>query len=374
MQVNETLRRNRTHLAALDGLRGFAAVSVVLFHIGHWLSASGLATNCNLGVELFFCLSGYVMSVAYLPRVSSLSMAKFSQIRLVRLMPLIFIATVMSASYVVLRKLHFHLQVPYQTIGIAALLGVLDLPFFTAPRTIGGPQIFPLNGPQYTLLLELIANLFWWGMRRFNQAVFSVVLAVSCFLFLPFTGFLGDIPSTFLWGLPHVGASFFAGVALFHLQARLPQWHGWTATFWVLVVVMIVLFYMPIEVPRSVQLVWLAVVSPGLVLAGSRVRLSHSLSKTCLLAGAISYPVYCLQYPIFCWINGAYRAAFGPQNIAVEGPLVTVTVVAVGYVILKLYDEPVRRFLTGHLLQREATHAPAREAPAMLPEANPSGD
>ena len=53
------------HYAALDGLRGFAAVSVVIFHIGHWLQVPSLAANAGLAVDLFFCLSGYVLSLAY---------------------------------------------------------------------------------------------------------------------------------------------------------------------------------------------------------------------------------------------------------------------------------------------------------------------
>jgi peptidoglycan/LPS O-acetylase OafA/YrhL len=53
------------HYAALDGLRGFAAVSVVIFHIGHWLDMPSLAANAGLAVDVFFCLSGYVLSLAY---------------------------------------------------------------------------------------------------------------------------------------------------------------------------------------------------------------------------------------------------------------------------------------------------------------------
>ncbi len=52
------------HHAALDGIRGFAAVSVVVFHVGHWLDAP-IALNSGLAVDLFFLLSGYVLTRAY---------------------------------------------------------------------------------------------------------------------------------------------------------------------------------------------------------------------------------------------------------------------------------------------------------------------
>jgi Acyltransferase family len=79
----------REHYTALDGLRGFAAISVVLFHIGHWLDAPLLAANSGLAVDFFFCLSGFVLALAYDRRFrAGLSNFQFIRIRLIRLMPL----------------------------------------------------------------------------------------------------------------------------------------------------------------------------------------------------------------------------------------------------------------------------------------------
>ena len=40
----------RDHYATLDGLRGFAALSVVLFHLGHWMHTPALAANSHLAI------------------------------------------------------------------------------------------------------------------------------------------------------------------------------------------------------------------------------------------------------------------------------------------------------------------------------------
>ena len=342
-------RDQKRHYASLDGLRGFAAISVLIFHLGHWLNLPSLAANSDLAVDLFFCLSGYVLPLAYQRQVDGLSTLRFLRTRLVRLMPLIVLAIAISAPYVVLRNKLSAEGVPYAAVATAVILGLCNLPYFGAPPTIGGPELFPLNGPQYTLFLELFVNIVWWATRRVNQLRLALVLAILCFLLLPLVGLGGDRPDNFWSGFPRVGASFFAGVAMFHLESHVPHWRGWTAVFWGSAAMMAVIFYIPWKAAFAIQLIWVAILSPLIVLTGPRARLSARVSRVCVLGGALSYPLYCLHYPLFTWINGLYRARFGSQNIAVEGPLVVVLVLALSFAALKIYDEPVRRMLTSRL-------------------------
>lgn len=344
-RLKDDMERTK-HYAALDGLRGFAAVSVLIYHLGHWLNAPFLATNSGLAVDLFFCLSGYVMPLAYYRHADRLSVSGFLGIRLIRLMPLIVFAILISAPYVAVRDRLSAGGVPYAALATAVLLSLLNLPYFGAPRTIGGPELFPLNGPQYTLFLELLVNILWWATRRLNQIWLSVILAILCFALLPWMGLGGDLPGNFWSGFPRVGASFFAGVAVFHLSARLTPWRGWTVIFWALAGVMTAIFFVPWEAPLTLQLIWVAPLSPLLVLSGTRARLSAGMNRLCILGGAVSYPLYCLHYPLFSWINGLYRSHFVTQNAWVEGPLVVVLVLALSFAALKLFDEPVRRILT----------------------------
>jgi len=134
----------RNHYAALDGLRGFAALSVVLFHLGHWLNAPWLATNSHLAVDFFFCLSGFVLPLAYEQRLkSSLSPLRFLRIRLIRLMPLTILATIISAFYVLFRS---HVNGSALSTGellLATFLGIVNIPFSPLAARLADRRSFP---------------------------------------------------------------------------------------------------------------------------------------------------------------------------------------------------------------------------------------
>ncbi|PYD48456.1 acyltransferase family protein [Novacetimonas pomaceti] len=353
----------RHHYAALDGVRGFAALSVMIFHLGHWLDVPGLAVNSGLAVDLFFCLSGYVLSLSYGTRMmgqGSLSMGQFLFRRLVRLMPVIVVATVIGAAYVLSRG---HLNGEVASYGVfltAVLLSLLDIPYLSAPRVIGGPQVFPLNGPQYSLFLELFINLFWWATRRIDQRYLSLAIIVICLPLVGIYGLGGDVPATFLSGFPRVGASFFIGVALYRFAPSIPAVMTGRITFVASLSVMALLFFWPYAVSRGVELAWIAVFSPLLVISGARVRLSSGLSRISLLGGELSYPLYALHYPVFCWVNGLFQATMHARMAQIEAPLVLVMAIAISFGVLKGIDEPLRQVISSRYPGKiAAVRAPA---------------
>lgn len=81
------MEASRTYLPALDGLRGLAAVWVFAFHLGQtWDKTWSVG---YLGVDLFFILSGFVLSHVYLGRINSgADFRRFLQARIARIYPL----------------------------------------------------------------------------------------------------------------------------------------------------------------------------------------------------------------------------------------------------------------------------------------------
>ncbi|MGT2479189.1 acyltransferase family protein (plasmid) [Methylobacterium oryzae CBMB20] len=166
------------HYAALDGIRGLSALYVLLFHTGHWLDVPWLAVNGGLSVDTFFTLSGFVLARAYKDRKDRLSNVDFLLQRLVRLMPVIALSLFISAPYVALRNSMTSGATYASQIAAAVLLGLLNIPYFHAPPQIGGPQVFPLNGPQFSLFFEIVANAFWWSIRHLNPLYSSATLYI----------------------------------------------------------------------------------------------------------------------------------------------------------------------------------------------------
>lgn len=82
---------DKSHLLALDSLRGLAAVSMIVHHVS-WLtpiSGNNFVQNVYLMVDFFFVLSGFVISYAYFGRLNTPRQAvRFMWLRFWRLWPL----------------------------------------------------------------------------------------------------------------------------------------------------------------------------------------------------------------------------------------------------------------------------------------------
>jgi hypothetical protein len=66
--TTSTPLNTKNHYEVLDGLRGVAAIGVVIFHFSEWLfpdASKNFIGHGFLAVDFFFCLSGFVISYAY---------------------------------------------------------------------------------------------------------------------------------------------------------------------------------------------------------------------------------------------------------------------------------------------------------------------
>ena len=85
---------HKEHFLTLDGLRGVAAFSVVLWHTSQVFGGRGWQPHALLAVDFFFMLSGFVVSYNYDARLTTgrLTPLRFAKLRAVRLYPWLFSA------------------------------------------------------------------------------------------------------------------------------------------------------------------------------------------------------------------------------------------------------------------------------------------
>jgi peptidoglycan/LPS O-acetylase OafA/YrhL len=96
----EPVRANQRYLPGLDGLRALAVGAVIAYHVGWGWAPGGL-----LGVEVFFTLSGYLITdilLAQYERTGRLQLADFWLGRARRLLPALFVMLAVVVAWVTL--------------------------------------------------------------------------------------------------------------------------------------------------------------------------------------------------------------------------------------------------------------------------------
>ena len=162
-----------THIPAIDGLRALAVFAVVLYHLGiSWIPGG------FLGVDLFFVISGYVITRLILDSIESangLDIKEFYAARIRRLFPGLIVLLIVTSVFIALFApdaiRRFIKDVPYVLSGTNNWhLVALQQDYFQA---IGRP---PLLQHTWSLAVEFQFYLIWpiillFIWRRFGKRV-----------------------------------------------------------------------------------------------------------------------------------------------------------------------------------------------------------
>ncbi len=88
---------NRRYISGLDGLRAFAILSVVFYHFTFSWAKGGF-----LGVDIFFVLSGYLVTSKILLSRENFKIKTFWKNRLLRLLPSVYLMVIVTVLWVML--------------------------------------------------------------------------------------------------------------------------------------------------------------------------------------------------------------------------------------------------------------------------------
>jgi peptidoglycan/LPS O-acetylase OafA/YrhL len=352
----------KSHYVILDGLRGVASLMVIVFHLFEAYSGGDpqkqIINHGYLAVDFFFLLSGFVIAYAYDDRWAGMGQWEFYKRRLVRLQPMIIVGGLIGAALL-------ETVTAWQVVGVL-LLGFVMIPLRPSAEIRGWGEIYPLNGPQWSLFYEYIANILYAvGLRKLsNRALGVLVIAAGlAMIHLLVTGPRGDLIGGWALdlngvriGLTRVMFPFFAGVLLMRLGKRIKIPNAFAACSLLLIVALSLprfggkaLWINGLYEAACVMLLFPLIVAIG---AGEKDVDGPSV-RIARFFGDLSYPLYITHYPlIYIYTGWVVDKKVPPAQGALVGAGVFVAAVAIAWACLKLYDEPTRRWLAGKLLRR----------------------
>lgn len=364
----------KPHYLILDGLRGVAAVWVVVFHLfeAHATSHLNLILNHGyLAVDFFFVLSGFVIGYAYDDRWSKMSLRSFFKRRLIRLHPMIVMGMTVGAVcfyFQAGQEWQRIAEVPSWKMLLVMLIGFTLLPIPKSMDIRGWHEMHPLNGPAWTLFFEYIANILYaLFIRKFSNKVLTILVIVAGILLLHMavTGSEGDViggwsldATQFRIGLTRLMYPFFAGLLLSRLMKQTHIKHAF------LLCSMLILTILSMPRIGGSEHLWMnglydslsiIFLFPLIVYLGANGEVKHKFaSKLCKFLGDISYPLYITHYPlIYIYIAWVRNNDIPLRETWPVGLFVWFACILLSYAYLKLYDEPVRKWLGKHLILKE---------------------
>ena len=381
-------------IRSLTGLRIVAALWVVVFHFWFtpgdayrsvWEPLQPLVHSGALGVDLFYVLSGFVVTLTYLdklgPRPSARRATAFWWARVCRVWPVYAVVTTLFGGWILYKDsrtddpfLVWQTVQPevsvWSWLEQLAMVQLWHQPSFDGSSWVGAAWSISAEWLAYTLFPLTVLVL--WRLRRLPPVV-TGVLAVACMV--PFAWLCYRTGAAyFAWSwLLRIGAGFLAGAFTCLAVRRIrvtPRVERIAAGVAVLAVVEIL-----------VGLWWgwwrgqggggyggvVVVFFPVLVasLALSRGGLARVLSAGPLVhGGRISYSLYLVHVPLFeiAWTHMLWHPAIGPGSGlgTLLVPQLLLASLLVAHLVYRYVEEPSRLWLRG---RGPGRWAPARTGP-----------
>lgn len=315
------LKDTKAHYAILDGLRGVAALMVVFYHIfeGYAFAGGGIIETLNhgyLAVDFFFILSGFVVGYAYDERLGKTMKTKeFLKRRLIRLHPMVIMGAVLgAATFCIQGSTQWNgTEISISLVMLSMLCAMLFIPAIPGGcyEIRGNGEMFPLNGPSWSLFFEYIGNILYalfvrrLSTKLLTAIVVSLGIGYTAFAVFDASGYgnmgvgwtLDSI--NFLGGMLRMLFPFSMGLLL----SRNFKPFKVKGSFWLASSILIIIFAIP-YIPSDgnicyngiLEAVCVTLIFPILVrLGASGSTADHKSTAICNFLGRISYPLYMIH-------------------------------------------------------------------------------
>ena len=371
---------SKPHYAILDGLRGVAALLVIVYHVFECFDWSP-APHGYLAVDFFFVLSGFVIGYAYddrwkkAPTLSNsegeghrMTISEFFRRRLIRLHPMVIAGAVIGAICFLLQGSvkwdGTHVGIGW--VMLAMLLGMFMLPLYpgAAADVRGNGEMFPLNGPNWSLFFEYIGNILYALLlhRLTTRWLAALAAAMACALtgIALHDGYLGVgwsmVDNGFWTGMVRMLFPYTIGM-LMAREFRPAKVHN---AFWLCGLVIVIVGVLPLalgELSPVVNGLYDAVcvifVFPLLVwLGASELNVNAATQRVSTFLGNLSYPLYAVHYPLMYlfYAHIGFQGDLVPisklADVWPEAIALPIACIVLGWLCFRYYDLPLRRWLS----------------------------
>lgn len=356
--MQTSILQTKKHFFALDGLRGVAAICVVIFHFSEFIYPSDDKSPIGhgyLAVDFFFCLSGFVIGYAYDGRIQKLGIKEFFISRLIRLHPLVVIGTILGFLFFIFEPSKAVDAYSFGKLVFIFLFSAFLIPYSGMDNRYNNN--FGLNCPAWSLFCEYVANIAYAVVLKKISRTWLAIVVFAAAVWLLWTGHRagsiggGWAGSNFWDGLARVAFSFSMGLLLYRLQWKSKR----QISFSLLAVLLIATFLMPFITKWN----WLIecsiaiLIYPFLIVLGVNAIQNNMAQKVCRFLGDLSYPLYMTHYSLI-WYFGYYHeknkwSVSQSWRITAAG---TVLIIIFAYAIQVAVDAPARKYFSGKRKKR----------------------
>ena len=374
MNLMHEQTKQKPRLEVLDGLRGVAAFVVAAMHMLLDLLPFRIFGHGYLAVDFFFMLSGFVIDYSYHDRWGKMSILEFFKRRLIRLHPLVILGTLIGAAfyYIGTGGCSNGNNPPWYSILLLAVEGFFMIPSFS--KNFSLDFFFLLNGPIWSLLYEYVANIFYaLILHRLNSILIGCVtfigglLIINTGLSINIFGMIksknyslnmgfGRTKDHIFVGITRLIFPFVCGILLSRLKKSISVKHGFLlCSIITLVFLGFPLFKTQIWINSAFDVIFVLLVSPILILIGAVSKVRGIPQKICKFLGDLSYPFYITHFPMtYVFMKWRWCNRNGSKgDLTFQGLILLLVAIATSYVSLKLYDEPLQKWLKGKYLQKQ---------------------
>ena len=378
---------NKPRYDILDGLRGVAAVMVLLYHVFNdaksfyvWPTPVNEFYHSFLGVDFFFILSGFVMGYAYDERLTpsaspltplpgergTLTFWGFVKRRLIRLHPMVVMGVLIGVvTFIIQGCVNWQGNaVPVETLMWATLLALFLIPAPSGLDVRGNTEAFPLNGPHWSLFFEYIGSLLyglllhrlptrwlrvWVACGIVSLAAYSLMMEGGGVAY----GWSSD-PTNLLGGALRMLYAYPMGLLMARMFRKRNPKPIKGHVFLLSSLGLVALLGLPLFGGKETETIYLLVCLfsffPAIIWFAARGTVAGWRQQVVSFLGRLSYPLYAVHFPLIylyiTWVGKDAHPYEGYSQPWLPALVIIGASVLIATLCLLFYDEPIRKKLS----------------------------